>query len=97
MKLYTQQQLENAIMSAYIATKLVLELKKLECKISKPIDIEVVFSVVMNETTPIELPSDEEIQDESEKYYDNNAAKAHDYYFELGAKWMRDKIQGGNK
>ena len=43
---------------------------------------------------PIELPSDEEIQDESGKYYDNNAAKAHDYYFELGAKWMRDKIGG---
>lgn len=44
-----------------------------------------------------QLPSDEEIQDESEKYYDNNAAKAHDYYFELGAKWLRDKIQGGEK
>ena len=44
--------------------------------------------------TPIELPSDEEIQDESGKHYDNNAAKAHDYYFELGAKWMRNKIQG---
>ena len=51
----------------------------------------------IHEEKTLELPSDEEIQDESGKYYDNNAAKAHDYYFELGAKWMRDKIQGGNK
>lgn len=85
MKLYTEEQLETAIMTAYIAT------------MHEPIEIEVVYNVVMNELTPIELPSDEAIQDESEKYYDNNAAKAHDYYFELGAKWMRDKIQGGNK
>ena len=51
----------------------------------------------IHEEKTFELPSDKEIQDESEKHYDNNAAKAHDYYFELGAKWMRDKIQGGNK
>ena len=51
----------------------------------------------IHEEKTLELPSDEEIQDESGKHYDNNAAKAHDYYFELGAKWMRDKIQGGNK
>ena len=31
---------------------------------------------------------------ESMKHYDNNHA---DYYFELGAKWMRDKIQGYDK
>jgi len=43
--------------------------------------------------TPIELPSDQEIQNESVKHYDNNGA---DFYFELGAKWMRDLIQGGN-
>jgi hypothetical protein len=39
--------------------------------------------------TPIELPSDEEIQKESLK-------SDFEYTFRNGAKWMRDKIQGGN-
>ena len=45
--------------------------------------------------TPIELPTDEEI--------DNEFAPANEiidevtYMFIEGAKWMRDKIQGGNK
>ena len=42
---------------------------------------------------PIELPSDEEIWDEGDKE-DNNGKH---YAFTRGAKWMRDKIQGGNK
>ena len=48
---------------------------------------------IFNRLTPIKLPSDKEIQNESVKHYDNNGA---DFYFELGAKWMRNKIQGGN-
>ena len=43
--------------------------------------------------TPIELPSDEKIWDEGDKE-DNNGKH---YAFTRGAKWMRDKIQGGNK
>jgi hypothetical protein len=43
----------------------------------------------LNVTTPIELPSDEEIQKESLK-------SDFEYTFRNGAKWMRDKIQGGN-
>jgi hypothetical protein len=39
--------------------------------------------------TPIQLPSDEEIQKESLK-------SDFEYTFRNGAKWMRDKIQGGN-
>ena len=45
--------------------------------------------------TPIELPTDEEI--------DNEFAPANEiidevtYMFIEGVKWMRDKIQGGNK
>ena len=39
--------------------------------------------------TPIELPSDEEIGKESLK-------SDFEYTFRNGAKWMRDKIQGGN-
>jgi hypothetical protein len=40
--------------------------------------------------TPIQLPSDEEIDDRS---YSDEQEKG----FRNGAKWMRDKIQGGNK
>ena len=40
--------------------------------------------------TPIELPSDEEIQKESLK-------SDFEYTFRNGAKWMRDKIQGGEQ
>ena len=46
------------------------------------------------EFTHIELPSDEEIKDASIKYYVNKSAC---FYFEIGAKWMRDKIKLGNK
>ena len=52
--------------------------------------------LILEQLTPIELPSDEEIEDskfplnspEQELYNDG---------WEEGAKWMRDKIQGGNK
>ena len=44
----------------------------------------------MENLTPIELPSDEEIQQESLK-------SDFEYTFRNGAKWMRNKIQGGNK
>jgi hypothetical protein len=54
------------------------------------------FDLENNLVPHIELPSDEEIQDnkfplnspEQELYNDG---------WEEGAKWMRDKIQGGNK
>lgn len=42
--------------------------------------------------TPIELPSDEEIDDESKIGGMDTAQKL---CFQLGAKWMRDKIKGG--
>lgn len=50
-------------------------------------------TIVREHLTPIELPSDEEI-------LSLIGDGMHDYYkggFEQGAKWMRDKIQGGNK
>ena len=43
----------------------------------------------LEQFAPIELPSDEEIQKES-------LQSDFDYTFRWGAKWMRDKIQGGN-
>lgn len=49
------------------------------------------FNSFIQSITPISLPSDEEIIDRAlEVGYTNNL-------FTLGAKWMRSKIQGGNK
>ena len=45
---------------------------------------------VIQELTPIQLPIEEEIHDRS---YSEEQEKG----FRNGAKWMRDKIQGGNK
>jgi hypothetical protein len=45
--------------------------------------------------TPIELPSDEEIEDASLEENNDDLSPAEE--FQSGAKWMRDKIQGGNK
>jgi hypothetical protein len=42
--------------------------------------------------TPIELPSDEEIDKA-----DNEKDRSKHYAFMRGAIWMRNKIQGGNK
>lgn len=62
--------------------------------------MEVIYS--LEDITPIQLPSDEEIESGmnkrlflSDKHLQFNAgAKAG---FKLGAEWMRDKIQGGNE
>jgi len=43
--------------------------------------------------TPIELPSDEEIWDKA----DEELSSVRHYAFMRGAKWMRDKIQGGEQ
>ena len=54
-------------------------------------------------TTPIELPSDEEIESKAVLTYrgkDLNEQRLNNHLiitFEKGAKWMRDKIQGGSK
>jgi hypothetical protein len=46
-------------------------------------------------TKPIELPSDEEIEDASLEENNDDLSPAEE--FQSGAKWMRNKIQGGNK
>jgi len=48
---------------------------------------------IMNETTPIELPSNEEI----EKMMEFDEFDPYHVSYLGGAKWMRDKIKGGNK
>ena len=81
MKLYTEEQVKKAI------------------EIAQKCDYDcggVYFDYgttdgILQQLKPIELPSDEEIIDRAlEVGYTNNL-------FTLGAKWMRDKIQGGNK
>ena len=47
---------------------------------------------VIDELTPIELPSDEEIEEVAEKTLSVNFLS-----FIEGAKWMRDKIKGGEQ
>ena len=52
--------------------------------------------------TPIELPSDEEIEDKGKWVFNNAGHTIFTHYNTVpswveGAKWMRDKIQGGNK
>ena len=56
---------------------------------SAPLNID----YLINEITPIELPSDEEIWEAG----NNEELNSKQYAFVRGAKWMRDKIQGGNK
>ena len=48
---------------------------------------------VIKEFTPIELPSDDEIVEQGNLIKDSSMQSI----YILGAKWMRDKILGGNK
>ena len=64
---------------------------------SAPLNID----YLINEITPIELPSDEEIEKESFDLYANHntySLNVRQYKaFKRGAKWMRNKIQGNDK
>ena len=40
--------------------------------------------------TPIELPTDEEIENYAMGYYNNNGAE---YYVRLGAQWYREQLK----
>jgi len=50
-------------------------------------------------TTPIELPTDEQIGEGRDEHIpiDEKDMWSERFYFTVGAKWMRNKIQGGNK
>jgi hypothetical protein len=50
------------------------------------------FDGIINDQTPIELPSDDEIW----KVGNGEELISKDYAFLAGAQWMRDKIQGDN-
>jgi hypothetical protein len=93
MKLYTQEQV-NYILD--LARKSGVHIAKISIDVDKKL-------------TPFELPSDEEIEKEAKKQYQEQEEAYEDdledffnyaNYLELGfmdgMKWMRDKIQGGN-
>ena len=87
MKLYTESEVRKAIelsRDTHQEGRAYMERDEYDYSMDEVVDL----------LTPIEFPSYDDIKDESMKHYDNNGA---DYYFEIGAKWMRDKIQGGNK
>jgi hypothetical protein len=46
---------------------------------------------------PIELPSDDEIYERAFQQWGDYSKTSHQNTYLEGAKWMRDKIQGGNK
>lgn len=54
---------------------------------------------LMESLTPIELPTDEEIGKARDKNIpiDIKDMWSERFYFNVGAKWMRDKIIGGEK
>jgi hypothetical protein len=84
MKLYTEIQVRQ-----------MLEV----CRDSDLYEHILTFEDILKTETPIELPSDEEIEEQSWGYRevtkDMEIPPNEDW--SNGAKWMRDKIQGGNK
>ena len=92
MKLYTEKQLKKAI-------ELAQECEH-ECG---GVYFDYTEKEIIDELTPIELPSDEEVEQylksfpytkhlDDGQYNDGKIAGA-----ELAIQWMRDKILGGNK
>jgi hypothetical protein len=79
MKLYTEEQVTELTTAAFTAGQN-----------HNP----AIFGVAFEKITPIELPSDEEI----EEYFKHGwGSDYHGSYAIFGAKWLKDKIQGGNK
>ena len=58
-------------------------------------------SDIFKQLTPIELPSDEEINNDAKSYHEKNKLKSDyphcPYSFKDGAKWLRDKLLNQNK
>jgi hypothetical protein len=82
MKLYTEEHL-----------KLFYQLGKFDGIAGRQTDVE---EEIKNHL-PIEMPTDEEIDKEAFQVPYDNTRGFYDLQFIKGAKWMRNKIQGGNK
>jgi hypothetical protein len=92
MKIYTEEQVNDAI-GWYV---------KLKIKLKKDVTIQEAF----NRLTPIELPSDEDVEKMRKAYIEHVNIIVHkdlerDGYLNIaflkGAKCVIDKIQGGDK
>jgi hypothetical protein len=81
-KLYTEEQVRTIIGKAQMLNW----------------DDEFLFSedYLISSLTPIELPTDEEIEEFSHKKYMEVEDSRWFEPLQVGAKWMRNKIQGGN-
>ena len=93
MKLYTESEVRKAIelsRDTHQEGKPYLERDEYDYSIDEVVDL----------LTPIKLPSDEEINEVAMVVYGFNAKDIKDVLeykaFKRGAKWMRNKIQGGN-
>jgi hypothetical protein len=84
MKLYTEEQILNAYYNGWHYRSVSF----VNGEVGK---FQFYRDVFINSLTPIELPSDEEIEN-----YARLSGLVHPFV-SRGAKWMRDKIQGGNK
>ena len=96
MKLYTEEQVIQMILSSYLYG------------VERAHDYKDVKEHILKTETPIELPSDEEIESKSSNEYQEQKQSYENSvemfpidfgnYLEVGfiegAKWMRDKIQG---
>lgn len=76
-KLYTEEQVTNLTEAAFMAGQN-----------HNPF----IFQIELNKLTPIELPTDEEIDDAALETFLNDSKR---FGFIEGAKWMRNKIKGG--
>ena len=81
-KLYTEEQLHKLIFK--------YRQQLTEFSLNKP-----TVQNLIDELTPIQLPTDDEIENQSEDYADKFISTSN-FAFEDGAKWMRDKIKGGD-
>jgi hypothetical protein len=91
MKLYTEEQVRKAIELAQQCDH--------DCG---GVYFDYTENEVIEELTPIELPSDEEIQNKGECVFNNAGHNIYNHYNTIpswveGAQWLRDKIQGGKK
>ena len=88
MKLYTEEQLKKAIAIGF------------DWCHQKHIPSDDMIDTFIENLTPIEIPSDEDISTIAMGLYGFKATSVKDVLeykaFKRGAKWMRDKIQGGN-
>lgn len=89
MKLYTEEDLIKAIAFGFGICR-----KESRAPFNKEM---IEFIGALEPTKNIELPSDEEIDKEAFQVPYDNTRGFYDLQFIKGAKWMRSKIQGGNK